>query len=91
MKWNYQFLSMLLNPLPALVTPFPRASIIKSKANNGRHSPFCPFPNIVFINQETTGCINEEVINTINEAVRGVIIAPRKPPSCFFISCLIVP
>ena len=82
---------MLLNPLPALVTSFPRASTIKDEANNGRHSPFCPFPDIVFINEETTGCINEEMINAINEAVRGVIIAPRNPPSCFLISCLIIP
>ena len=46
-----------------------------------------PFPVIAFINEETTGCINEEAIGAINEAAISVIIAPRNPPSCFFISC----
>ena len=41
---------------------------------------------ISFINKEATGCINKEVIGAINEAATGVIIAPRNPLSCFFIS-----
>ena len=62
---------MLLYPLSALVTPFPRAFIIKSEANNGRNPSSCPFPYSTFKNEETTGCINEEVINAINKAARG--------------------
>ena len=46
-----------------------------------------PFPEIAFINEETTGCINEETIGAINEAAIGAIIAPRNSPFCFLISC----
>ena len=43
------------------------------------------FAIIMFINEETIGCIG-----AINEAALGDIIAPRNPPSCFSISCLLV-
>ena len=46
-----------------------------------------PFPDIAFINEETSSCINEEIIGAINEAAIGATIALRDPPSCFFISC----
>ena len=82
-------------PLPALVNPFPDiASVIKSNANNGRNLPsypilalMAPFPDIAFMNKDATGCINQEAIGAINEAA---IIAPKNPPSCFFISCFTV-
>ena len=87
----------MLDPFPALLTPFPRIFIIKSNANNGRNppsflfsNPMTPFPDIAFINDEINGCINEEAIVAIDEAAIGAIIAPRNPPSCFFISCFIV-
>ena len=73
-------------PLPALVTPFPRTFIIKGNANNERNPPSCTSPVIAFINAKATGCVNEEAIRAFNEAVIGSIIAPRNPPSCFFIS-----
>ena len=83
---------MLLYPLPALVTTFPRTFIIKGNANNGRNPPPCSFPALMnpfavmtFINEEDTGCINEEATGAINEAAIGAIIAPRNPPSCFFL------
>ena len=37
------------------------------------------FPDIAFIVEEATGCINEGVYET----VIGTIKAPRNPPSCF--------
>ena len=40
------------------------------------------FPDIVFINEEATGAINEAAI--------GAIKTPRNPLSCFFISCFTV-
>ena len=46
-----------------------------------------PFPDIAFINEEGTVCINVEATGVINEAAIGAIIAPGNPPSCFFISC----
>ena len=49
-----------------------------------------PFTVIAFINEESTGCSNEEAIGAINEATIGDIIAPRYPPSCFFVLCLLV-
>ena len=48
------------------------------------------FPDMEFINKEATECINDETTVTINEAVMGAIMAPRNPPSCFFISCFAV-
>ena len=88
---------MLLNPLPALVIPFPRTFIIKGNANNGRNLFSCPFPafltpfqDIAFINEEATSCINEEAIGAINDAAIGAIIALQNPSSCFFISCFTV-
>ena len=45
------------------------------------------FPDIAFINEETTGCINKEAIGAINEATISAIIAPRNQPSCFLICC----
>ena len=43
------------------------AVIIKGNTNNGRNPPSCPFPAlmtrfpvIAFINNEATGCVNEE-------------------------------
>ena len=75
---------MLLYPLAALVTPFPRIFIVKVNANNSRNPP-CPFPalmvsfpTITLINGKATGCINEE-------AAIGAIIAPRYPPFWVFL------
>ena len=79
---------MLLYPLPAFLTPFPRTFIIKGNANNGRNLPSCPFPVIAFINEEEIGCVNEETVYVINEAAIDAIRTPRNTPSCFFISCL---
>ena len=64
---------MLLYPLPALLTPFPRTFVIKGNVNNGRILPSYPFPDIVFTNEEATGCINEEAMIAVNEAVVGAI------------------
>ena len=65
----------MLYPFPALVTLFPRISIIKSNVNNRRYPHFflfsnlmTPFPDIVFINDETEGCIIEKAVVAINEA-----------------------
>ena len=76
------------------MTPFPRTFIIKSKANNGQHPPFCHFPIlmtpfllIAFINEEATGCINKEAIGAINEVSIAAIITERYSPSSFFTSC----
>ena len=77
---------MLIQLLPTLHTSFPRTFIIKSNANNGGNPPF---PVIAFINEEVTGCINEETIDANNEAAIGAIIAPRGE-SYFFISCFTV-
>ena len=60
---------MLLYLSPAVLTLFPKTLIIKGNGNNGRNTPFCPFPNIPFINEESAGCINEEAIGATNEAV----------------------
>ena len=49
-----------------------------------------PFPVIAFTNEEATCCINEEAIGPINEAAEVAIIAPRNPPSCFYILCFTV-
>ena len=43
-----------------------------------------PFPDIAFINEESTGCINQEATDAINEPGIGVIVAP------IFISCFTV-
>ena len=47
-----------------------------------------PFPDIVFISEEATGCINEDAIGAINETATGSIIAPRNPPSHFLFHVL---
>ena len=47
---------------------------------------FFSFPDIVFINEEPTGCINKKDLDAIIEVTVGAIRAPRNPPSCFFIS-----
>ena len=47
-----------------------------------------PFPDIVFISEEATGCINEDAIGAINETAIGSIIAPRNPPSHFLFHVL---
>ena len=83
MERSCKFLSILLYPLPVLLNSFPRTFIIKDNANYGRNPPSCPFPVIAFINKETTLCINEDVIDAINESAIGAIIALRTPPSCF--------
>ena len=51
-------------------------------ANNRGVLPFCPFPDIVFINEEAKGCISEEA--------RDAIITSRNLYSCVFISCFTV-
>ena len=43
-----------------------------------------PFADIVFINEEATGCINEEAIGAINKTATSAILVPRNL-SCFFI------
>ena len=65
---------MLLFALPALVILFFKTLIIQVSANNGRISPSFPFralmtsfPDIGFINEETTGRINEKAIGATNE------------------------
>ena len=75
---------MLLFPLPALLTPFPRIFIIKGNVNNERIFPSCLFPAplthfpvIAFINKGATGFINEK----ITKAVIGANTGPRNPPS----------
>ena len=74
---------MLLFPLPALLTPFPRIFIIKGNFNNERIFPSClfpapltPFPVIAFINEGAVGFINEKSIFAINEAATGANTAP---------------
>ena len=90
---------MLLYPFPPLATLFPLQLffIIKYNANNERNPPSCPFfalmtpfRNVAFIHEEARGYISEAVIDAINESAIGVIIAPRNPTSCCFISCFIV-
>ena len=73
------------------MTPFPRTFIIKGNANTERISPSCPFPalvtrfpDITFINEETTGCITEEAKGAITERAKGAITAPKNPPSYLF-------
>ena len=81
---------MLLYPLFALVTSFPRTFIIKGDAHMEEIHLLAfsllmtPFPLIAFINEEARGCNNEEAIDAINEAIIGAIIAPRNPSSHFF-------
>ena len=77
---------MVLYSLLALMNLFPIAFIIKGNANNGRNPLSCPFPalatpfpDIAFINEETTGCINKEAIGAIIEASIGYIMARRNP------------
>ena len=82
MKWNQKILTILLYPLPAFLTHFPRTF----NANNWRNPPTCPLLVIVFINEEATGSINEEAIGVINEAATE----RKNPLSCFFVSCFTV-
>ena len=49
-----------------------------------------PFPVMAFINEGTTGFINEKGIDGINQAAKVNIITPRSPPSHFLISCFTV-
>ena len=49
-----------------------------------------PFPDIAFINEEVTGCINGEAIGAINEVAICAIMLTRNPPPCFFRSCSVV-
>ena len=63
------------------MTPFSKTFIIKGYANNGRIPSSCPFhasmtsfPDIAFINEEDTGCINEDVRDAINEPAIAAII-----------------
>ena len=65
---------MLLYPIPALLTPFPRTFIIKGNADEGKNSPSCPFPalmtsfpDIEFLNEETTSCISGKVIGSMKQ------------------------
>ena len=85
---------MLLNVLSALVTLFKGvASIIKANANNGRN-PSCypfpalmiPFPDKVFINEKTKGCVHERAVI---EAAICAFIVPRSLPSCFLFHVLV--
>ena len=48
-----------------------------------------PFPVIVFINEEATGCINEDAIDAINEADIGDMIGPRNPSFCFLFHAIL--
>ena len=74
---------MLLYLFPAVLTLFPKTFIIKGNGNNGRNTPFCPFPNIPFINEESAGCINEEAIGATNEAVIDATIVSGNSLFCF--------
>ena len=40
-----------------------------------------PFPKIPFVNEEATGCINEEPIGAIKETAKVTIKAGRTLPS----------
>ena len=53
------FLSMLLYPLLNLLAPFSRTFNIKGNGNDGKNPHSYTFPDIAFINEETTGCVNE--------------------------------
>ena len=84
MEKEEKFLSM---------TPFPKIPFNnKGAANSGRNPPSCrfsplltPSPDIAFITEEDTSCINEEVIGAINEAAIGPNIAGRNPPFFYFV------
>ena len=81
----------LLSLFLALITTFPDMEFInKCNANNGRNLPSSSVVFIAFTNEEAKGCINNEPIDAVNKAAIDVIIAPRNPPSCFFIPCFIV-
>ena len=82
--------SILLYPLLALVTPFPRTFIIKGNANNGRHPPSCShysFSSYSIYQWQSHRLYQWRSHDAINEASTGATIAGRNPPSCFFISC----
>ena len=95
MEWDYRLLSIwsiLLYPLPNI------AFITKGAANNGKNPLFylisallTPFSVIEFINEEATGCINQESICAVNETVIGVIKKGRNPPSCFLFHVSLAP
>ena len=76
---------------------FLRTPIFKENFDTGRNLPsssfpalMTPFPVIAFINEGTTGFINEKVIDGINKVAKVVIITPRNPPSNFFLFHLLL-
>ena len=80
---------MMLYSFPALATSFPRTFIIKGNANHG-NIHMTTFQDITFIKEEATGCISEEVIDTINEVAIVYTIGGRNLPSCIFILCFTI-
>ena len=74
----------ILTAFPALVTTFCITFIIKGNAYNRRNTNLGPFPDIAFINEEPTGCINGETIDAVNEVAISFIIAPRTSPLFLF-------
>lgn len=87
MERNKKILFILLYPLSALLTPFPR-TIIKDNAHNARNPGPClfttlitSFAGIAIFNEEATWCINAEAIDAINEVAVSAIIVQRNPRS----------
>ena len=80
---------MLFYSLPTTLTPFPAISYVKGNVDNERNPRPCPFQVIAFINEGVTGCINEEIIDAINEATIVAIITGRNPRSCFLFDVLL--
>ena len=70
-----------------LLTTFPWTFIIKGNFNNGRNPPSCPFPDIAFINEEVTGCINEKKHRCYQWNSYSYHHRPKKPTFLSFISC----
>ena len=88
MERNKKILFILLYPLSALLTPFPRTIIIKDNAHNARNPRPClfttlitSFAGIATFNEEVTWCINAEAIDAINEVALSAIIVQRNPRS----------
>ena len=79
---------MLLYSLPALWVPFPRIFIIKGNADHGKNPPFCPFPVILFINEEATGCINEGAIGARGANNEEAYVVSNPPSYFFMFYCL---
>ena len=80
---------MLLYPVLAVVTPFPRTFIINGNANNERIPLSCSspafmtlFPDMDIINEKAIVCINEEAKSSINEEVATDAI--RAPTNSLF-------